>query len=182
MPPPSPAADVAAHPVVVELVVVVAGAEGGAAAARQRAGEQLIAERGVVGDAVVVHVDVQLQAIRQVRDRSRLPSWQEGAHRAQSPAPVPPTTPGSERIGELTLANADAARERARIVVDPVVGDLQVMRPAVHEDAAAALGAVGDGQTIDARRVAIEVARDTGWERVRSSLHSCGRAIVVAAR
>jgi hypothetical protein len=43
------------------------------------------------------------------------------------------------RYGQLTLADADAARERAGIVVDPVVGDLQVMRPAVGEYAATAL-------------------------------------------
>ena len=51
---------------------------------------------------------------------------------------------------KLALAHADAARERTGIVEDPVVGDLQVMRPAVHKDAAAALGAVGDAQPVDA--------------------------------
>ena len=47
-----------------------------------------------------------------------------------------------------------------RVVVDPVVGDFQVVCPAVDEDAAAALGAVGDAQAVDARRVAVEVARE----------------------
>src|SRR5271166_2413189 len=61
---------------------------------------------------------------------------------------------------ELTLADANAARKRAGIVVDAVVGDLQVMRPTVYEDAAAALGAVSDAQPIDAGRVANEVARE----------------------
>src|ERR1035441_6201437 len=64
------------------------------------------------------------------------------------------------RRTKFALAHADAARERAGIVVDPVVGDLQEMRPAVDEDAAAALGAVGDTQPIDARRVAHVIARE----------------------
>ena len=59
-------AEVAAHPVVVELVVVVAGAEGRAAAARERGGEQFVAEGGVVRDHVVMHVHVNLEAIRHV--------------------------------------------------------------------------------------------------------------------
>src|ERR1035441_8464246 len=62
------------------------------------------------------------------------------------------------RRTKFALAHADAARERAGIVVDPVVGDLQEMRPAVDEDAAATLGAVGDTQPIDARRVANVIA------------------------
>ncbi len=60
--------------------------------------------------------------------------------------------------GKFTLADVDAARQRSGVVVDPVVGDLQVMPPAVDEDAAAALGAVGDAQAVNARRVALEVA------------------------
>src|ERR1035441_7230823 len=63
------------------------------------------------------------------------------------------------RRTKFALADADAAGERTGIVVDPVVGDLQEMRPAVDEDAAAALGAVGDTQPIDARRVANVIAR-----------------------
>ena len=63
--------------------------------------------------------------------------------------------PMEVRRSKFALADADAARERSGIVVDAVVGDLQVMRPAVHEDAAAALGAVGDAQPVDARRVAV---------------------------
>src|ERR1017187_2151514 len=64
------------------------------------------------------------------------------------------------RRTKFALADADAAGERTGIVVDPVVGDLQEMRPAVDEDAAAALGAVGDTQPIDARRVAHVIARE----------------------
>ena len=72
--------------------------------------------------------------------------------------------------------------KRAGIAVDPVVGDLQVMRPAVHEDAAAALRAVGDAQAIDARRVALEVARErvcaycccrADWRRLYADVRSC---------
>src|ERR1035438_7410444 len=62
------------------------------------------------------------------------------------------------RRTKFALADADAAGERTGIIVDPVVGDLQEMRPAVDEDAAAALGAVGDTQPIDARRVANVIA------------------------
>src|SRR5439155_23350322 len=67
--------------------------------------------------------------------------------------------PTQVRVGIFTLAETNAARERSGIVEDPVVGDLQVMPPPVHEDATAPLGAVGDAHGIDARRVALEVAR-----------------------
>src|SRR2546427_1701929 len=52
---------------------------------------------------------------------------------------------------------------RSRIVGDPVVGDLNVVTPTVHVDAAASLGAVGDTQAVDAGWVAPEAAR----ERIR---------------
>ena len=42
--------------------------------------------------------------------------------------------------------------------MNPVVGDFQVMRPAVHKDTAATLRTVADRYAIDARRVAIKVA------------------------
>ena len=58
---------------------------------------------------------------------------------------------------ELPLADGDAARERAGIAVDPVVGDLQVVVPGVHEDATTTLRAVGQREAVDARRVAQEV-------------------------
>src|ERR1039458_3831123 len=64
------------------------------------------------------------------------------------------------RRTKFALADADAARERTGIVVDPVVGDLQEMRRAAQDGAAPALGAVGDPQPIDARRVADVVARE----------------------
>src|ERR1700756_1870198 len=59
---------------------------------------------------------------------------------------------------EFTLANVDAAPKRAGVVVDAVVGDLNVVSPTVHEDGAAALRAVGDGQAVDPGRIAPEVA------------------------
>src|SRR5204862_1472755 len=62
-----------------------------------------------------------------------------------------------ERIGELTLADADAAGESSAVVEDTVIGDFQIVRPAVHEDAAPALGAVLHAQAIDARGVAEEI-------------------------
>ena len=52
-----------------------------------------------------------------------------------------------------------AAGHRARVVVYAVVGNLQVVRVAVHEDATAALRTVADAQAVDARRIAIEVGR-----------------------
>ena len=67
-------AQVAAHPVVVELVVVGAGAEADAARARRRGREQLVAGRGVQRDVVVVHVHVQVEAVRQLRLAGR-PCW-----------------------------------------------------------------------------------------------------------
>src|SRR5438309_3001613 len=60
---------------------------------------------------------------------------------------------------KFALAYVYTARQRAGIVVDAVVGDLQVMAPAMYEDTAAALRAVGDAQPVDARRIAPEAAR-----------------------
>src|SRR6184192_4560565 len=62
------------------------------------------------------------------------------------------------RGSKFALADTDAARERSGIVIDTVVGDFEEMRPTVHKDPAAALGAVGDRQPIDSRGVADEVA------------------------
>ena len=60
-------AHVAADPVVVELIVVGAGAEADAARARRRGREQFVADGGVLRDRVVVHVHVQVEAVRQLR-------------------------------------------------------------------------------------------------------------------
>ncbi len=61
-------------------------------------------------------------------------------------------------VRHFHLANRDPPGERAGIAEDAVVGNLHVVVPAVQEDAATALGAVGEGNAIDARRVAEEVA------------------------
>ena len=76
-------AQVAAHPVVVELVVVGAGADADTARARRRGREQLVAGGGVQRDVVVVDVDVQVIAVRQLHvgqdcrssGRTRGPRW-----------------------------------------------------------------------------------------------------------
>ena len=71
-------AQVSADPVVLELVVVVTGAEADATAARQGCGEELVAERGVGGDVVVMDVDVHVQASRQELSDHRADCWHEG--------------------------------------------------------------------------------------------------------
>ena len=60
-----------------------------------------------------------------------------------------------------------AAREGSAIVVDPVVGDFHVMVPGMQPDTAAALRTVGEGQAIEARWVAKEVAGVCGAIRGR---------------
>src|SRR4029077_2357509 len=114
--------------------------------------EQLIARGGVLRDRVVVHVDMHVVAVllllagRESRDvlaglRIRVGSTdREGA-------------------GEFALTDVDAARERAGIVRDPVVGDLEEMAPAVHEQATAALRSILDRQSVDAGGIAVEVTR-----------------------
>ena len=136
-------AQVSAHPVVVELVIVGAGAEGRAAAACQSRREQLIAKRGVIRNVVVVQVGEHIQTVRQmliVRESRAVAAGARG------------------RIGgtslnnwgrEFALAVADTTRKRSSVVVDTVVGDLQVMRPTMDEDTASTLGAVGDRQPIN---------------------------------
>src|SRR5262249_20657647 len=59
-------AQFSADPVVREPVEVRAGGDGDAAASRRRSGEQLVADGRVLGDRVVVHVDVQVEAVRQL--------------------------------------------------------------------------------------------------------------------
>ena len=144
-------AHVPAHPVVVELVVVGTGAEGRPACPGRRSREQFVADGIVQRDRVVMDVHVQVKAVRQLQIRDAAGLAGARIRVGRGPRQIP--------VGRFTLADVDAARQRADIVVHPVVGDFQVMRPGVREDTAAALGAVGDGQTIDARRVALEVAR-----------------------
>src|SRR5580704_14718530 len=61
-------------------------------------------------------------------------------------------------VAEFALADLDAPGQRSIVIANAVVGNFDVMTPAVDEDAAAALGTIGDNQPIDARRVAVEVA------------------------
>src|SRR5215469_5230179 len=57
----------------------------------------------------------------------------------------------------LALANGNAAGQSSLVVSDTVVGDLEVVGPSVNVDAAATLRAVGHGEAINPRRVAVEV-------------------------
>src|SRR5207253_1973146 len=147
-----PAAQIAAHPVVVELVVVGAGADADAARSRRRGGEQLVAGGRVQRDIVVLDVHVHVMAVRQHDTRYRALLARAGSRVGGAPLDV------RGRIFALTYV--DTAGERAGVVGDPVVRDLQVMPPAVHPDAAATLRAVLDGEAVDARRVAGVVARE----------------------
>ena len=132
-------ADVAAHPVVVELVVVRSGAEGHPTRRGRRGRVDLVPVRRIAGDRVVVHVHI---VVVQERQLCHAICAADGA------------------INRLHLPDGDAAGECARIAHYTVIGDLQVVVPAVHEDATAALRAVGERDAIDARRVAHEVARE----------------------
>src|SRR3989440_299537 len=146
-----PGAQIAAHPVVVELVVVGAGADADATRSCRRGGEQLVAGGRVQRDIVVLNGHVHVMAVRQHDARYRAFLARAGGRVCGVPLDV--------RGRKFALADADTARVGAGVVGDPVVRDLQLMSPAVHEDAAATLRAVLDGQAVDARRVAIEVAR-----------------------
>ncbi len=147
---------VAAHPVVIELVIVIARTEGDAAGTRSRGREQLITLGRVVRDIVVVHVHFHVKAERQLGVGGKTSIRPAGTRlRIDCPREV--------AVRMLSLAHRDTARQRSLVVVDAVVRDLQIVSPAVHKDAAAALGAVGHCQAVDARGVALEVAR----ERIR---------------
>src|SRR5690349_11447691 len=95
----------------------------------------------------------------------------------------------------FALADGDATRQRSLIVVNAVIGNLEVVSPSMDENAAAALGAVDETQSVDARRIAVVVARvrictsgtggtirrgeqsAAGWERsFRAASPSIGRS------
>ncbi len=163
-------AQIAAHPVVVELVEVGTVAEGHTARPGWRGREQLVADRGVLRDRVVVDVDVHVEAVLQLRTGRQAVCGLAGIRIRIEPA---------NRVGtrELALTDVDATRERPGVVRDAVVGDLEVMPPAVHEDAATALRAVGNGQPVDAGRIAVEVAR----KRIRARIVAAAAALAAGA-
>ena len=65
-----------------------------------------------------------------------------------------------DRIREFAKTDRDTAGDRSSVREHTVVRDFEIVVPAVHEDAATALRAVGDGETVDTRRVAEEIARE----------------------
>ena len=70
---------VAANPVGTELVIVCTSAEGCSTHAHLRTRSQALAKRGVIRDRIVVYVDVQVVAERQLRARSQVTVDQAGA-------------------------------------------------------------------------------------------------------
>ena len=109
-------AQVPAYPVGIELVEVGTGADADTACPRRRRREQLVAGGSVNRDVVVVHVHVQVVAVGQLQIRDIAAQAGPGSRVGGAPREV------RRRI--LTLADADAARQRARVVVDTGVGDL----------------------------------------------------------
>ena len=125
---------VAADPVVVDAVAVGAGADRHTAARTAVAGRAF--DGAVPGDRVVVNLDILVVAERR--------------HIALGVG---------RQAFQLQIRNADphATVEGAGVAVDAVIGDLQVVRPAVDVDAAAGVAA-GHADAVDARGGAQEVA------------------------
>ena len=148
-------AQVAADPVVVELVVVGAGAEADAACPRRRGREQFVAGGGVQRDVLLCTFTFMLKQYGSCRF-GRIRCWllagarirvQRRCPRGRRPENSPwPTLMPPDSVPALLWMR--------------LLAILQIMAPGVHEDAAAALRAVGDCQAIDARRIAPEVARE----------------------
>ena len=111
--------EVAADEVVVHQVVVSSGAQGQTATRTGLAG--VVLDRSVRCDRVVVDNHTFVEG-----------KW-----------------PLAGQTLQIRLADADAAVEYAGIAVDPVVADFQVVRPAVHVDAAAGV-ASRDTDTVNA--------------------------------
>ncbi len=127
-------AQVAAHPIVIEAIVIGAVTERHAARRRRCVGVQFVTVSGVAGDRIVVHVHVVIQH-----------KWQFVAIRVDG------------RWRSLRLTNDNAPTESSTIVEDPIVGYFRIVVPAVQEDPSASLRAIGEGNTVYARRVAEEV-------------------------
>src|SRR5207248_4133829 len=99
----------------------------------RRGREQLVAGGRVQRDIVVLDGHVHVKAVRQLDTRYRAFLARAGGRVGGVPLEVGGT--------KFALTHADTAGERAGVVGDPVVRDLQLMPPAVHEDAAATLRA-----------------------------------------
>ena len=112
--------EVAAHPVVVEAVIVRTSAERDTTAASRGCREQLVAEGGIAGDRVVVHVRVGLKQVRQlraIRSSPRNRKWRIVGIREVSCA-------GDDRFREFSQADGDAAGDSSSIREHTVVGNL----------------------------------------------------------
>ena len=128
-------AEVAADPVVVDLVVVASGEDRQARASA--AGQAGSFDGAVLRDLVVMDLD---------------------AHVEPESSDLPGGGPCRQRLElEARDTDADAAVEGAGVAVDAVVGDMEVVRPAVDVDAAAGV-ATRDADAVDARVGAEEVA------------------------
>ena len=165
-------AQVSAHPVVVEAVIVGAGAERDTTAARGRCREQFVAFGRVHRHRIVVNLHEAVKAIGQLRIRG-----QANIALARARSRVDRTRQVCIRM--FSLANGDTAGQGSLVIANSVIGDFQVMCPAVSEDAATTLRTVTDGQAVNTRRVAHEVAGKAAvgaaasqqgrivWERIR---------------
>src|SRR5581483_8605408 len=140
---------VSAYPVVVELVIIGTVAECHSTGASRRRGKQFVADRRIQRYRVVVDVDVQVVAVRQALASNRTALAGPGRNDVGISYEL--------QIHVFTLTDSDAARQSPGIVVNPVVGDLDIVSPAVDEDAATTLGTVADAQSVNTRRVAGKV-------------------------
>ncbi len=166
-------AQVSRDPVVIQPVVVGTGADRDTTRARRRAGEQRVAEAGVVRHGVVVDVHPGVELERNGRIRQHTRQWRAQWRRRRNTRTAQGAVIHVQRRC-LAVAEIDAARQRAVVAEDAGVGHLEVVVPAMQEDAATTLRAVADREAIDARRVAQEVA---GAIVAPGSARRAGRAI-----
>src|SRR5215470_9886905 len=124
-----------------------------------------------------MHVHVQVMAIRQLSTVLA----RETPGLAGTRGRVGGAALGVGR-GKFALTHVDAARECTGVVLNTVVGDLDVVSPAVHEDTAATLRAIGDGQAVDAGRVAPEVASEAALRGPEGAAWAIAAQVLVAIR
>ena len=154
-----PAAEVPAHKIVLELVVVGAGAEGDTSGRGWRRRVDFVAVGCIQCDRVVMHVHKLVVSEWQFR---------HVVHRR-------------DVCGRnLDLAHSYSAGEGTGVSMHTVVGNLQVMSPAVNQDTAAALRAVCEANSIDTRRIAQEVAARIRIRGIRigAAIRRCQRHAV----